>query len=414
MAFGTLYTYEANPRSTAIRAVAKANDLELKVVEVDTTNPPADYLKYNKLGKVPTFVGDDGYVLYECIAIAIYVTSQNEKTTLLGKTKQDYASILKWMSFFNSEVLPKMGAWYRPLLGRDPYNKKAVEEASKGALQAISVVEEHLLHNTYLVGERITLADLFSVGIIARGFEFFFDKQWRQQFPNVSRWYETVYNQPIYSAVAPKFTLLDTPKLTNTPPKKAEKAEKPKPAAAAKPAPAAQAKDEEEEAAPAPKPKHPLDLLPKASLPLDEVKRQFSNNETTDVLKWFWETVNFEEYSIWKVEYKYNDELTLVFMSSNLIGGLNARLEASRKYVFGCMSVFGENNDSIIQGAFVVRGQEYQPVFEVAPDHESYTFTKLDPTKPEDREFLELQWLWDRPIVVNGKEYKHAAGKVFK
>lgn len=27
--------------------------------------------------------------------------SQNEKTTLLGKTKQDYASILKWMSYFN-------------------------------------------------------------------------------------------------------------------------------------------------------------------------------------------------------------------------------------------------------------------------------------------------------------------------
>ena len=25
------------------------------------------------------------------------VASQNEKTTLLGKTKQDYASIVKWM-----------------------------------------------------------------------------------------------------------------------------------------------------------------------------------------------------------------------------------------------------------------------------------------------------------------------------
>ncbi|CRK38558.1 hypothetical protein BN1708_020538, partial [Verticillium longisporum] len=51
-------------------------------------------------------------------------TSQNEKTTLLGKTKQDYASILRWMSFVNSEVLPPLGGWFRPLLGRDPYNKK--------------------------------------------------------------------------------------------------------------------------------------------------------------------------------------------------------------------------------------------------------------------------------------------------
>ncbi|KAK3297055.1 uncharacterized protein B0H64DRAFT_391116 [Chaetomium fimeti] len=409
MAFGQLYTYAGNPRSTGIRAVAKANNLELQEVDTDTTKPSAEFLRLNPLHKVPTFVGADGFVLTECIAIAVYVTSQNEKTTLLGKTKQDYASILRWMSFFNSEVLPKLGGWFRPLLGKDPYNKKAVEESQKGALSVISVVEAHLRDNTYLVGERITLADVFAAGLISRGFEYFFDKEWRQKNPNVSRWYETVYKQPIYSAVVPELSLLDTPKLTNVAPKKPEQAKPaPKPAAAvAKP-------QDEEEPAPAPKPKHPLDLLPRASLPLDEWKRQYSNKETPDAMKWFWENVNFEEYSIWKCTYKYNDELTLTFMSSNLIGGFNTRLEASRKYVFGCASVYGVNSDSVIEGAFVIRGQEFEPVFDVAPDYESYEFTKLDPSKPEDREFVELQWTWEKPVVVNGKEYPHAAGKVFK
>lgn len=409
MAFGKLYTYEANPRSTAILAVAKANGLEVEVVETNTEKPTEEYVKYNPLSKVPTFVGADGYVLSECIAIAVYITSQNEKTTLLGKTKQDYASILKWMSFFNSEVLPKLGAWYRPLLGKEPYNKKTVEENQKAALKAVSVVESHLLNNTFLVGERITLADLFAVGIIARGFEFFFDKQWRSENPNVTRWYETVYNQPIYSAVAPKYTLLDTPKLTNVAPKKPEQPKKeaapkeaPKPAAAA------------EEPAEAPKPKHPLDALPRASMPLDEWKRQYSNSDTPVAMKWFWENVNFDEYSIWKVRYKYNDELTLTFMSNNLIGGFNARLEASRKYIFGCASVYGTNNDSIIEGAFVIRGDDYKPAFDVAPDYESYEFTKLDPKNPEDRAYVDAQWSWDKPLVENGKEYPHADGKVFK
>ncbi|GAB1314886.1 elongation factor EF-1 gamma subunit [Madurella fahalii] len=408
MAFGKLYTYQGNPRSTAIRAVAKANNLELEEVETDTQKPTEEFLKANPMGKVPTFVGADGYVLSECIAIAIYVTSQNEKTTLLGKTKQDYASILRWMSFFNSEVLPKLGAWFRPLLGKAPYNKKAVDDAQKETLQAVTVVENHLRDNTYLVGERITLADIFAAGLIARGFEYFFDKQWRQKNPNVSRWYETVYNQPIYSAVAPEFSLLDTPKLTNVAPKKPEQ---PKKAAAAKPKPA-----EEEEEAPAeqPKPKHPLELLPKATFPLDEWKRKYSNTDTPEALKWFWENVPFNEYSLWKVDYKYNDELTLTFMSNNLVGGFNTRLEASRKYLFGCASVFGTNNDSIIQGAFVIRGDDYLPVFDVAPEIESYSFTKLDPNNPEDRAFVELQWSWDKPITVNGKEYPHAAGKVFK
>ena len=72
------------------------------------------------------------------------------------------------MSFFNTEVLSTLGGWFRPLLGRDPYNKKNVEESQKAALKAVSVAEEHLLHNTYLVGERITLADLFAAGIISR------------------------------------------------------------------------------------------------------------------------------------------------------------------------------------------------------------------------------------------------------
>ena len=317
------------------------------------------------------------------------------------------------MSFFNSEVLPKLGAWFRPLLGKDPYNKKAVEDAQKASIATIAVAEAHLRDNTYLVGERITLADIFAVGIIARGFEFFFGSEWRQENPNVSRWYETVYNQPIYSAVAPQFSLLDTPKLTNVAPKKPEA---PKPAAAPKaaPKPAAAPAAEAEEPAEAPKPKHPLEALGKPSLALDEWKRQYSNVDTPEALKWFWEKVNFEEYSIWKVLYKYNDELTIVFMSSNLISGFNNRLEGSRKYLFGSASVYGENNNSVIEGAFVIRGQDYLPVFDVAPDYESYEFIKLDPTNPEDRAFVEAQWSWDKPAVVDGKTYPHAAGKVFK
>ena len=327
-----------------------------------------------------------------------------------------YASILKWMSFFNTEVLSPLGAWYLPLLGRQSYNKKAVDDASKTALKAVSVAEEYLLNNTYLVGERITLADLFAAGIIARGFEFFFDKAWRTKNPNVSRWYETVYNQPIYSAVAADFSLLDTPKLLNVPPKKSDQPKKEAKKQAVKPKEAPKPEAEEESKEP-PKPKHPLEALPKASFPLDEWKRHYSNNETAEALKWFWENVPFNEYSIWKVRYKYNDELTLTFMSNNLIGGLNARLEASRKYVFGVACVFGENNDSAIEGAFVIRGDEFKPVFDVAPDYESYDFEKLDHTKPEDRAIVDSHWSdVPNPITVNGKEYAYAkgTGKVFK
>ncbi|KIH88659.1 elongation factor 1-gamma [Sporothrix brasiliensis 5110] len=412
MSFGKLYSFLENPRSTGILVVAKANNLDIELVDTLPATAPADYKNINKMGTIPTFVGADGFTLSECIAIYVYVASQNEKTTLLGKTKQDYANILKWMSFFNSEVLPRFGDWYGPLRGLAPYNKKAVDDASKASLKALSVAEEHLLHNTFLVGERITVADIFAASIFARGMQFVFGKAFREEFPNLTRWFTTVYNQPIYSSVAPKAVFNDEPAFINVPPKKeaAPKKEAPKKAAAPKAAAAA----EEEEPAAAPKPKHPIDLLPRATFPLDEWKRQYSNSDTPVALKWFWENVKFDEYSIWKVEYKYNDELTMTFMSNNLIGGFNNRLEASRKYLFGCASVYGQNNDSVIEGAFVIRGEDYLPVFDVAPDYESYSFTKLDPTKAEDRAYVEAQWSWDKPVIVNGKEYPHADGKVFK
>lgn len=98
------------------------------------------------------------------------VTSQNEKTTLLGTTKQDYASILRWMSFANTEMLPVLRNWIVPLLGREPYNKKNVDEAIKASAKVMDALEHHLVTHTFLVGERITLADLFTAGLVNRAF----------------------------------------------------------------------------------------------------------------------------------------------------------------------------------------------------------------------------------------------------
>ena len=69
---------KGNPRSTAIRAVAQANNLKLDIEHTEPAKGVSqDYLKLNKLGKVPTFEGQDGYILSECIAIAIYGMSEH-------------------------------------------------------------------------------------------------------------------------------------------------------------------------------------------------------------------------------------------------------------------------------------------------------------------------------------------------
>ena len=82
-------------------------------------------------------------------------------------------------------------------------------------------------------------------------------------------------------------------------------------------------------------------------------------------------------------------------MSSNLITGFFNRLEASRKYLFGSMGVLGTNNNSVISGALILRGQDVKPVVEVAPDWESYEFKRIDLENADDKAFFEAALAWD-------------------
>lgn len=331
------------------------------------------------------------------------VAAQNEKTTLLGRDKKEYATILKWLSYFNQEVVEPLAHWFRPLVGTAPYNKKQVEEAEATVNKVLTHLEQVLLSCTFLVGHRVTLADIFAGAVLARGYTFVLDKEYQQKYPNVFRYFQTVINQPIFEGILDKKVCEErvkyTPPKKEQPKKEQPKKEQPKKA------------EDEDDVPKEKKAKHPLEDLGASKMPIDEWKRFYSNNDTKPTaMDWFWGHYDASDFSLWRVDYKYNDELTQVFMSSNLIGGFFNRLEASRKYLFGCLSVYGANNDSIITGAFLVRGQEALPAFDVAPDYESYEFKKLDPSNEADKEFVGDAWAWDKPI--DGKD--HADGKVFK
>lgn len=217
------------------------------------------------------------------------------------------------MSWGNTEALPSLAAWIRPLTGAAPYNKKAVEEAKMRTISLFDLIEKHLTANQFLVAERLSLADYFVAAMLTVGFRTVLDEAWRNANPAIFRWFETVSNQTAFKETYEVVYCEEA--LQNVPPKKEEKKKEekkpaPKPAAAPAPAPAE-----------APKPKHPLEALGKPTLILDDWKRKYSNEDTRTVaMPWFWEQYKPEEYSLWKVDYKYNDELKLTFMSNNLIG----------------------------------------------------------------------------------------------
>lgn len=354
------------------------------------------------MGKIPALAGDK-VDLFESAAIAFYAAAQQANSPLIGQNPVDQALILQWTLFAENEICTPVGQWVYPLLGYRPYLKPAVDAGIESVKRSMKALNDVLLTKTYLVGEDITLADINVVTALVLPFTTVFDKEFRSQYKNVLRYFNTCVNKPQFKQALGEVKLCETP-LKYTPPKK-EKKETPKketPKKEAKPAAAAP-----EEPKPEPKPKSALDALPPSPLKLDEWKRMYSNNDTDVAMKWFWEHFDSEGYSIWRADYKYNDELTLVFMSNNLIGGFYARLERARKYAFGSMIVCGENNNNTISGYWIIRGQEIPYEIYDAADFPSYQFTKIEPSQYEEKkDEIEKYMAWEVEGFADGKIFK--------
>ena len=102
---------------------------------------------------------------------------------------------------------------------------------------------------------------------------------------------------------------------------------------------------------------------------MDAFKRTYSNQDTEKVaIPYFWEHFNKEDYSIWLAEYMYNDELALIFMACNLVGGMFQRLEKLRKTAFASIGIFGKDHEASISGIWIFRTQDL--AFSVSPSHE--------------------------------------------
>merc|ERR1712073_187173 len=120
----------------------------------------------------------------------------------------------------------------------------------------------------------------------------------------------------------------------------------------------AKPKEEDDEMPVQPKKVDPLDPLPKGTFDLEDWKRFYSNNDEDKSCEYFWSKFDPSCYSIWRGDYRYNKELSQIFMSCNLMGGMFQRLEKLKKNAFASSMLFGENNNSSISGIWVFKGHQ--------------------------------------------------------
>lgn len=326
------------------------------------TNKTAEFKKDFPLGKVPAMKTASGKMLFESNAIALYVASY--KRELIGATSEESAEIQMFMDFANNELNGPIAAWYYPLAGYAPFNEAVMKKGKEDLLKVLAILDKILLPRTFLVGERATLADIVVVCSLYVAMSKLLEAADREPFINVMRWYVTCVNQPAFKEVIGAVGLC-----TKT-------MEAVKPAA---PVAAVAAAEEEEE-----------EPVVQTGFNLESWKRFYSNNPTRPTaLDYFWANYEPENYSCWRVSYKYPEDLKMIFMTCNLITGLYNRMDHLRKISFGMLTVFGESNNNQIEGVFVFKGAELPAELLDVPDYESYSWTRMDLSAAKDKEIFE-------------------------
>jgi len=129
--------------------------------EMGKTNKTEEYFKLNPNGQIPTAVTSDGPI-FESNAIAYYVARVgSDSKGLLGDTPYHQAQVDQWVNFARSR-LEGLYALFGFAFGHGKYDKEKWDEALKKVTDAFAVIEKHLTNtgNKYLVGSRVTLADI--------------------------------------------------------------------------------------------------------------------------------------------------------------------------------------------------------------------------------------------------------------
>ncbi|KZS88265.1 glutathione S-transferase C-terminal-like protein [Sistotremastrum niveocremeum HHB9708] len=217
---------DRQPEGRRIRAVAALAGLKLDIspdyVHFQTNKTDAFKEKFPS-GRVPCLEGKDGLWLFESIAITRYIANLAPEAHLLGRTPKETALVDQWVSFASHEIafnnnqsFLMVHHWIKP------YVKAIDQEFRTRQLRSLATLESHLESHTFLVGERITIADITVVSILQRAFSVIFDKPTREAHPNIVRFYETVVNQPAVKDIFGETEYIDKP-LAYTPPPKDEK-----------------------------------------------------------------------------------------------------------------------------------------------------------------------------------------------
>jgi len=147
---------------------------------------------------------------------------------------------------------------------------------------------------------------------------------------------------------------------------------------------------------------------------------RYSNTKTYEgeggSMTYFWDKFDASGWSLWHMNYDYNNENTRAFMAANAITGFLQRSDEIRKWAFGVMDLLGSEESGVleIKGVWFFRGDTPQYIKDANDDANWYTWTKLagkDMPITDEAKKLVFDY-WTQEEELEGKPIQDS--KVFK
>ncbi len=155
--YGTSRSRSARPLWVLEELGVKYEHLPIATTEAKS----AEHLKRNPNGHVPV-LEDDGVVIWESMAINLYLAEKYGKNLLWPAEPAARADIYKWSFWAMTEVEPHLITILRNRVMNPPEQRD--EKAALAAVEALKaplgVLEEALKGKEYLLGKNFTIADL--------------------------------------------------------------------------------------------------------------------------------------------------------------------------------------------------------------------------------------------------------------
>ena len=125
----------------------------------------------------------------------IYYLVQKHKPELLGQNIFEKAKIMQWTEFANCEIAKCNRSIIFPIFGWDELNKEDYNKDSNKIKEYLKLMENQLEKNEFIIGNKISLADISLFAKIRFLMMFHFPEQMRNKlFPKVSKWFENIMN----------------------------------------------------------------------------------------------------------------------------------------------------------------------------------------------------------------------------